>query len=185
MEDSVSIRLKHFMDKIGVSNSEFADQCGIPRPTLSQLLSGRNKKVSDLLIGQIHRRYPSLSILWLLFGEGEMLTTECEGGAATSISDQDDLDAYIFDRTSQFRSPETTNITSADMSDEKFFKENGLTLDKNSSSDRMNTKNPEDLEKAILRCEIEKMRKNPRKVVQIMIYYDDSTFETFFPESSN
>ncbi|GFI58835.1 hypothetical protein IMSAG025_02299 [Muribaculaceae bacterium] len=29
--------------------------------------------------------------------------------------------------------------------------------------------------------EIEKMRKNPRKVVQITVYYDDSTFETFYP----
>lgn len=185
MEDSVSIRLKHFMDKIGVSNSEFADQCGIPRPTLSQLLSGRNKKVSDLLIGQIHRRYPSLSIVWLLFGEGEMVTTSEDGKVAPTYSDQEGLDSAIFDKTFQFGSPETKNIPNTDMSDEKFFNENGLTADKNSRSDGMNTKNSEDLEKAILRCEIEKMRKNPRKVVQIMIYYDDSTFETFFPESSN
>lgn len=30
--------------------------------------------------------------------------------------------------------------------------------------------------------QIEKMKKNPRKVSQITIYYDDSTFETFYPK---
>lgn len=29
--------------------------------------------------------------------------------------------------------------------------------------------------------EIENLQKNPRKVTQITVYYDDSTFETFFP----
>jgi predicted XRE-type DNA-binding protein len=40
-------RLKLFLEQNGISNSQFADTCGIPRPTLSQLLNGRNKKVSD------------------------------------------------------------------------------------------------------------------------------------------
>jgi len=71
-------RLKQFMQQNGISNSQFADTCDIPRPTLSQLLNGRNKKVSDEVIGKIHRAYPSLNILWLMFGDGEMIV----GGAA-------------------------------------------------------------------------------------------------------
>ncbi len=66
-------RLKKFLDNTGISNSQFADTCVIPRPTLSQLLNGRNKKVSDEVIAKIHRAYPSLNIMWLLFGDGEML----------------------------------------------------------------------------------------------------------------
>ena len=65
-------RLKLYMDKNGIAISQFADTCGIPRPTMSQLLSGRNKKVSDELISKIHNAYPALSVLWLMFGEGEM-----------------------------------------------------------------------------------------------------------------
>ncbi|MBR6014346.1 MAG: helix-turn-helix domain-containing protein, partial [Selenomonadaceae bacterium] len=38
-------RLKMFLEQAGISNSQFADTCDIPRPTLSQLLNGRNKKV--------------------------------------------------------------------------------------------------------------------------------------------
>ena len=65
-------RLKLFMDNSEISISQFADTCHIPRPTMSQLLNGRNKKVSDELITKIHQAYPSLSVLWLMFGEGEM-----------------------------------------------------------------------------------------------------------------
>ena len=67
-------RLKMFLDQTGISNSQFADTCEIPRPTLSQLLNGRNKKVSDEVIGKIHRAYPTLNVMWLMFGDGEMLT---------------------------------------------------------------------------------------------------------------
>ena len=66
-------RLKYYLETLGVSVTQFADECGIPRPTASQLLAGRNKKVSDEIIGKIHAKYPALSIVWLMFGEGEMI----------------------------------------------------------------------------------------------------------------
>ena len=47
-------RLKTFINYLGIPVTQFADNCRIPRPTLSQLLNGRNKKVSDELIGKIH-----------------------------------------------------------------------------------------------------------------------------------
>lgn len=67
-------RLKFFMENGNITISQFADTCRIPRPTMSQILNGRNKKVSDELISKIHAAYPELSVLWLMFGEGEMLT---------------------------------------------------------------------------------------------------------------
>ncbi len=66
-------RLKIYMDNQGISSSLFADTCRIPRPTMSQILNGRNKKISDELISKIHLAYPDLSILWLMFGEGNMM----------------------------------------------------------------------------------------------------------------
>ena len=66
-------RLKLFMENGDISISQFADTCRIPRPTMSQILNGRNKKVSDELIAKIHAAYPELSVLWLMFGEGTML----------------------------------------------------------------------------------------------------------------
>ena len=68
-------RLKFFLHHNGITNSTFADTCDIPRPTLSQLLKGRNKKVSDELISKIHSAYPTLNIMWLMFGDGEMIVS--------------------------------------------------------------------------------------------------------------
>lgn len=88
MDDSnVAIRLKGFIDSRGLSHSQFADECGIPRPSLSQILSGRNKKISDVIVGQIHKAFPSLSILWLLFNEGSMIV-----GSSDSLADNTDTE---------------------------------------------------------------------------------------------
>jgi transcriptional regulator with XRE-family HTH domain len=75
-------RLKKFLEDAGISNSQFADTCDIPRPTLSQLLNGRNKKVSDEVISKIHRAYPTLNIMWLMFGDGEMLMPGADASKA-------------------------------------------------------------------------------------------------------
>lgn len=72
-EATVIGRLKTFIDSLGYSNSQFADKAGIPRPTLSQLVHGRNKSVSDTLLRKLYESFPSLNITWLLFGQGEML----------------------------------------------------------------------------------------------------------------
>lgn len=69
-------RLKFFMDSQNIGISQFADSCMIPRPTMSQILNGRNKKISDELITKIHVAYPQLSVLWLMFNEGPMVMNE-------------------------------------------------------------------------------------------------------------
>lgn len=66
-------RLKQYLDYRQISVTQFADECAIPRPTGSQLLAGRNKKVSDEIISKIHAAYPELNIVWLMFGEGDMV----------------------------------------------------------------------------------------------------------------
>ena len=95
-------RLKIFLNTKGISNSVFADSCEIPRPTLSQLLTGRNKKVSDEIIKKIHQTYPSLSIMWLMFGEGPM--EEVSGPNANNGNDaqlnENPKNATLFDNLS-------------------------------------------------------------------------------------
>ena len=79
-------RLKLFLQQSGIANSQFADNCEIPRPTLSQLLNGRNKKVSDEVIAKIHRAYPHLNIMWLMFGDGEMFVPNAKSGDAVQFA---------------------------------------------------------------------------------------------------
>ena len=175
MEDqNVAIRLKGFIDSQGLSHSQFADRCGIPRPSLSQILSGRNKKVSDVIVGQIHKTFPRLSVLWLMFGEGPMLTPDYSE-ASTTVSDGDITfsDGSLFPDDSNFamETPTSTSRTNVSVL--------------NKPSDGSNKPNYKTIEAdsriAELQRQIDKLRQNPRKVSHITVYYDDSTFETFFP----
>lgn len=69
----LATRLKEFFSRYGILVSTFADSCNIPRPSLSQLLNGRNKKVSNEVLEKIHAAYPEINMTWLIFGEGDML----------------------------------------------------------------------------------------------------------------
>ncbi len=65
-------RLNIFMESTGLSVSQFADKLAIPRPSMSQMLNGRNKKVSNEILEKLHAVFPALNVSWLLFGEGDM-----------------------------------------------------------------------------------------------------------------
>lgn len=177
--DNVAIRLKGFIQSQGLTNSQFADNCGIPRPSLSQLLGGRNKKISDVIVGQIHKAYPELSVLWLMFGEGKMMVDNRESEAPKPQEDRNigqegimapDLfadDAELLNNepdAENYRNVKPLNIP------QQAIKHTDIQVES------VNKKTME------LMQQIEKMKKNPRKVSQITIYYDDSTFETFYPK---
>lgn len=161
--DNIAARLKFFIENRGLTNSQFADSCEIPRPTLSQILSGRNKKISDLLIGQIHRAYPELSVLWLLFGEGEMLVQL--SGEVTSEG-------------------ENPNIMDGEAAAVKNDKENGVNYTENYTLSPENKRINPISNMMMAELEIAKMRQHCRQISHVTVYYDDFTFETFYPDAS-
>ena len=171
MEENFGTRLKLFMDSIHVQSSQFADMCEIPRPSFSQLLSGRNQKVSDTLIRKIHAAYPELSVMWLMFGEGPMLSIH---------EKNEDKDPHQSEKSVKDSSKSSVSLDN-DQENTGYSTLNAL----NSAQNRPNSSIYQQLEdnKKILelQLQIEKMQKNPRRVAQITVYYDDSTFETFIP----
>lgn len=159
-EENVAIRLKVFMDYMQITNSQFADQCGIPRPSLSQLLNGRNKKISDVIVKQIHDQFPRLSVVWLMFGEGEMLLPSEANTALAS-----DTSKFMDDYADSFENGEENELTYPQNSPQTVYS-SGL-----SSISKLNKKTNE----------IENLGQNPRKVVSITVFYDDNSYETFHP----
>lgn len=183
MSDSnVADRLKVFIEKKGLSYSQFADMCGIPRPSLSQLLTGRNKKISDIMVGQIHNMFPELSIVWLLFGEGKMESDESSPGqsSGSGIDPLYDTDLYIGAENRNSGGKKIV-FSSANQGASEISKSQGL-RDYGDSSQTSDIK-VEKLQNRIkeLQTQLDHLRKNPRKVSHITVYYEDSTFETFFP----
>lgn len=125
-------RLKLFLDYLGIPVTQFADNCGIPRPTLSQLLNGRNKTVRDEIIAKIHEAYPQLSIMWLMFGEGSMVADDSErptpnpAGTAPSSSDDQIRENTVFASAS---SDDSENQNLSDLSKESIDGNISLPLD--------------------------------------------------------
>ena len=170
-------RLKRFLEQNGISNSQFADTCEIPRPTLSQLLNGRNKKVSDEVISKIHAAYPALNIMWLMFGDGEMFVS---GAASSSGNDvvqnlsKTPQSGNLFmgsnpapnSSSNPSRQPSTISFE-----DDKSGRNNGGAMALSSalqSIARSNGSSPSPISQS-------------RRIVNIMIFYDDNSFEQIVP----
>ncbi len=162
------------MDSIHVQSSQFADMCEIPRPSFSQLLSGRNQKVSDTLIKKIHTAYPDLSVMWLMFGEGPMLTLQDNHATEETKNENKETE-----------NPSNNTITlKEDKESSDYSNLRGLSQQQNLIKDSIYQQLEENKKILELQLQIEKLQKNPRRVAQITVYYDDSTFETFLPSKN-
>lgn len=183
-------RLKQYLELQHVSVTQFADECGIPRPSASQLLAGRNKKVSDEIIGKIHAVYPELSIVWLMFGEGDMLTTS---------SPEDRTAKFGFENAPK---KDVADVNANLISDEKSNSEFIFATQPNSQ--KQIVEKPDHSEKQIGHTfEFANPDINPeskqdtnanksetftvqtgtgKRVTGIVVYYDDQTYESFIPD---
>lgn len=192
-DDSLVARLKSVMQELGINSSEFADRCGISRATLSQLLTGRNKKISDVILSQIHAAFPNISITWLLFNEGEPwvgnLDQDDAGDSVTNCEDTRPSipheDGNHSDGLDRLENPSKNPEICPDVQpQDNNGKENGL----NPASIMTNLGNVQSdiicMKRSELEAYLEKNKPPQRKVVKITIYYDDNTFESFTPSGS-
>lgn len=186
-------RLKEFSQHLDLSVTQFADMCKVPRPTMSQLFNGRNKKVSDELIRKIHTEFPNLNVMWLLFGEGEMLADEknetsepqnpslfdfVEGETTVKETANPTLDFGISDIGKTPKKFDRADVTSA-----RAFGGNSATKEREfaqrdsgihnlqSALESERTKQPT----------ISFSEEGERRIVNIIVYYSDNSFESFVP----
>lgn len=64
-------RIKQLMDKKKLSATQFSDEIGIQRSSLSHVLSGRNNPSLDFVL-KVKDRFPEINFEWLLLGKGKM-----------------------------------------------------------------------------------------------------------------
>lgn len=64
-------RLSHIIKNKQLSSSQFADEIGVQRSSVSHVLSGRNKPSLDF-ITKVILRFPEINPEWLLTGRGSM-----------------------------------------------------------------------------------------------------------------
>ncbi len=169
-------RLIAFRDYKNLSNSQFADSAGIPRPTLSQFLNGRNKRMSDDLTSKIHAAFPDLNILWLLFGEGNMLM---DGNIETSEAQKDRIDGNLITETpenkgDQLGEKSKNPVQSSDQN--SFIPPRSTEFGRKDCTQVFTDQPTQHLAGAPV------VPSDPAKKIQsIMVFYSDSSFEIFTP----
>lgn len=162
-------RLKFYIETQGMLTSQFADAIGMPRSSFSQLLTGRNKSISDATIGKIHAAFPELSILWLLFGEGEMLTNS---QASQQPAPSHEPQLSIFGENEIF---ESNTEESAKYAKEIEVENRPALQQSNDATQASEPRGP-------VYHSLYSPESNNKRITHIVVYYNDNTFETLRPE---
>jgi len=174
-------RLKLFLEQNGIANSQFADTCVIPRPTLSQLLNGRNKKVSDEVISKIHAAYPTLNIMWLMFGDGNMFVDSVpdvsRNASIQSLSKTPHVDERFFGSNSSDGNAKSSARHQQSIS----FGDDGGAPKKNGTASLSDAL--QNIAKTVgSGANVSSSTSGRgRQIVNIMIFYDDNSFESITP----
>lgn len=183
-------RLKEFIELLGIPVTQFADNCRIPRPTLSQLLNGRNKTVRDELISKIHEAYPQLNVMWFMFGEGEPILGDSPleaTGAVPNVVKREINEAN--DREgSRFGSTQEPIEFSLDMLADTGENPRLVESKHHATSPMVN-----DTAQNSVRSNASKTQRTisfdalgesvaGKRIVNIIVYYSDHSFQSFIPD---
>lgn len=146
--EEIKDRIKVIMDRSNLTSSAFAESIGIKQSTLSHILSGRNNPSLDVVM-KVHQAYNDISILWLLYGEGNMIEkTTIANPYAGSLFDMAPLNPS--DDTDPFENRK-----------------------------EMPLETPQKGEEPAVAQRVKYVEKPPRKIVEIRIFFDDNTYEVY------
>lgn len=140
------------MENENLTPAKFADRLQINRAVVSHILNGRNNPSLDVVM-KILNDMDYINPEWLLNGVGSMYK---QGVDENSIPKE--LDLFTQDTRNVHQEP-----TKTEYHEEKEVKP--------SSKHTLPIENKE----------IESIKMNDKKITQLIIYYNDNTFETFVP----
>jgi transcriptional regulator with XRE-family HTH domain len=75
-EATVHTRLAEFIDSLNITNNAFSKRVGVAPSMIGNITGGRKGKPSYELLEKIATTHPTLSLEWLVRGEGQMLRGE-------------------------------------------------------------------------------------------------------------
>lgn len=175
----IVVRLKEFMKHVGLPSTQFADCAKIARPTISQLLNGRNRKVSNELISKLHEAFPELNILWLMFGDGEMINNT---NVNTSSSSQSLFSSSPVKKLSD-EGAHNSQVSDQPRSATNFRKDNpAISLDRESDeTHEIHESQGQYPPSPSIQISGNSNAEMTKRIKSIMVFYTDSSFEIFTP----
>ncbi|SHF29703.1 helix-turn-helix domain-containing protein [Dysgonomonas macrotermitis] len=157
-------RIKLIMDSENMNPARFADTLEIGRAVVSHILNGRNNPSLDV-ITRILIKMPNINSEWLLTGIGPMYKD----------ADMPEINKEEHKRT--ISSPSLPDLFAVLPNEGSVNTTNGS--DKNKYQKEKELVEPENILKEVVNERIIYKEAKEKKIKQIIIYYTDSTFETF------
>lgn len=149
-----------------MTQQEFSDFLNIAPATLSSILRERTRPTLSI-VDAIVSRFPDISTDWLLFGKGPMKRSaegQTDSSEPTERATESEL-AFDFPETETPSQRQSTPPQSA--ATPNLF-----------SQPRNAAPQPQ-------QYVVKNVDKQPRKITEIRIFYDDQTWETFVPKVSD
>ena len=153
-------RIKQIMDAQQMSQQAFAAFIDMSAATLSSIFNGRTKPTLAI-VEAIKTKIPNINTDWLMFGSGTMYKSSSEAPAV---------------------SPSSTSSKTEPMLDFGF--DEGSSTGKESKSEpqvKQEIKGVNNTPREMPKTEIKYIDRPQRHVVEIKVYYDDFTYESFYP----
>lgn len=147
-------RIFQIMKQEGLNQKDFAAMTGISPATLSSIFNGRTSPTLNHAEA-LHRRFPKLSMAWLMFGEGDMYVKD-EKKETDSVP------------TDQSLGNGTLSVDSS-LSVASGESNPGLPLGVDGAPSHL----------PVVREVVKYIDKPQRKITEIRIFFDDGTYETF------
>jgi transcriptional regulator with XRE-family HTH domain len=151
---TIAERLQKILDAEKLSPSQFADEIGVQRSSLSHILSGRNNPSFDYLI-KILTRFGNMDANWILTGKGNMYKSDNKEINKVLSEEKPEKSKQDLNELFTLRSEEQApyHIRSSANKQEHKLREDNLAV-------------------------------NQKDIIKIIEFYSDNTFAVYYPSVS-
>lgn len=153
-------RIRELMESLHKSQQDFAQFIEMSPASLSSIFKGRTKPTLTI-VEAIKKKIPNISVNWLLFGIGDMYDADVAVNNADkshASSSGETMLEFDFDE----------GLPSHKTEKQKDYAEPNHNSVKRTRMDKHEN-------------EVKTFDVSKRRVIEIRVYYDDCTFETFVP----
>ena len=157
-------RIRQIMESQHMTQQVFAEFIGVGAATLSSIFNDRTRPTLNI-VEAIKKKIPNISTDWLMFGSGDMYLSENP--------------THTVGSESGFQSADNRQVGYSPMLD---FNETSSPTPQNSFLQPQNINSVKNTRPDNDRIEVKFVDKPQRKIVEIRVFYDDQTFDTFEPK---
>ena len=157
-------RIRQIMESQHMTQQLFADYIGQSPATLSSIFNGRTRPTLNI-VEAIKKKIPDINTDWLMFGSGDMYLASTTPDDDQFAAGEDTPDAHPIDQNPML-----------------LFDETPVQAPQNAVQTPLMNKGVRTTHQEIARTEVKIADKPQRKVMEIRVFYDDQTWETFVPQ---